>query len=519
MNIRKFFKIETYDNFVTEKVDVIQNKLLGDYNAKGKYVINKKIVNELVELVKVKKESYNNSIFATAKTKAGKLIDFQIDFKKNSNSNLAAGVLSTLEPVEKQGGRLTNIIKTPIAKYSNTLTPDFIDRTLETFNVIIADEAIKNKSDEGQDAYLIKRNMLLKALDNLTADNYNVIYEDYFTQRINLLKQTNNAYSKKILAIFNEEFNKMSEYFLVDKKSKKITNYKAMNELLDKAFEDLSGLENYKEQEKQYRERILPILGMFISSAERVEKTAQSQVLDTFPKKTKEALTDTLVDIKQAQQQTASQEVQERNPEVIQTNMNKKINNISEKVGGPVVQERVVEKEVIKEVPVQQDRTPTQEQSAGLSQTNTGSYPRVQSIIDGLNAAAAAGNHDLGHGKGDTPPQNRTSDSDTQTSPQGDMTDDAGEKTLLDMNDEKPILPRENLVEELQRKSEQHKQEQEILLKEQDLSVSAQFPDNIRQQPSAQPSPNGQNTSITSQNSLLQPETPTRKTRERSLFG
>ena len=443
MNIRKFFKIETYDNFVTEKVDVIQNKLLGDYNAKGKYVINKKIVNELVELVKVKKESYNNSIFATAKTKAGKLIDFQIDFKKNSNSNLAAGVLSTLEPVEKQGGRLTNIIKTPIAKYSNTLTPDFIDRTLETFNVIIADEAIKNKSDEGQDAYLIKRNMLLKALDGLTADNYNIIYEDYFTQRINLLKQTNNAYSKKILAIFNEEFNKMSEYFLVDKKSKKITNYKAMNELLDKAFEDLSGLDNYKEQEKQYRERILPILGMFISSAERVEKTAQSQVLDTFPKKTKEALTDTLVDIKQAQQQTASQEVQERNPEVIQTNMNKKINNISEKVGGPVVQERVVEKEVIKEVPVQQDRTPTQEQSfdehqefsAGSSQTNTGVSQTAQSIMDALNA-----------GKRDAAIQTDT----PHEQPHEDIADDAGEKKLLDDHDmQQPISKTDSIGEDL----------------------------------------------------------------------
>ena len=112
MNIKKFIKLDTHDNFVTEKADVIQNKLLGDYNAKGKYVINKKIVNELVELKKVKLESYNNSIFVNAKTQSGRVIDFQIDFKKNSNSNLATGVLSTLEPVEKQGGRLTNIIKT-----------------------------------------------------------------------------------------------------------------------------------------------------------------------------------------------------------------------------------------------------------------------------------------------------------------------------------------------------------------------------------------------------------------------
>lgn len=353
MNIKKFIKLDTHDNFVTEKADVIQNKLLGDYNAKGKYVINKKIVNELVELKKVKLESYNNSIFVNAKTQSGRVIDFQIDFKKNSNSNLATGVLSTLEPVEKQGGRLTNIIKTPIAKYTNELVPDFIDRTLKTFNVVINDEgdAKEFKEDETQDAYLLKRNMLLKALDKLTVESYNVIYEDYFTQRINLLKKTNNAYTKKVLAIFNDEFSKVSEYFLVDKKSKKVTNYKAMNELLDKAFEDLTGLENYSEQEKQYREKILPVLGMFITSAERVEKTAQQQVLDTFPKKTRDALTDTLVDVKQTQESVIPPEIQEKNPKVIKDKMDKKLGSIANLAGieSPVSKQQ--------EIPVQTQQT------------------------------------------------------------------------------------------------------------------------------------------------------------------
>lgn len=343
MNIKKFIKLDTHDNFVTEKADVIQNKLLGDYNAKGKYVINKKIVTELVELKKVKVESYNNSIFVNAKTQFGRNIDFQIDFKKNSNSHLATGVLSTLEPVEKQGGRLTNIIKTPIAKYTNELVPDFVDRTLKAFNVVVnAEGDVKERKEENVDAYLLKRNMLLKALDKLTVESYNTIYEDYFTQRINLLKKINNSYSKKILAIFNEEFSKISEHFLMDKKSKKVTNYKAMNELLDKAFEDLAGMENYEEQEKQYREKILPILLMFINSAERLEKTSHSQVLDTFPRKAKEALTDTLVDIKQTQTSAIPHEVQEQNPQALQDKMNKKIESIDEKLNKEQTQQKTV---------------------------------------------------------------------------------------------------------------------------------------------------------------------------------
>ena len=42
----------THDNIFTEKVDVIKSRLLGDYNAKGKYIINKKIVEELIDLKK-----------------------------------------------------------------------------------------------------------------------------------------------------------------------------------------------------------------------------------------------------------------------------------------------------------------------------------------------------------------------------------------------------------------------------------------------------------------------------------
>ena len=65
-------------------------------------------------------------------------------------------------------------------------------------------------SNEGQDRkdvddeYIVKRNMLLNYLDQMTQESYNIIYEDYFTQRINLLKQVNNSYTKKVLAIFND---------------------------------------------------------------------------------------------------------------------------------------------------------------------------------------------------------------------------------------------------------------------------------------------------------------------------
>lgn len=325
----KFKMAKTFDEYTTEKLDIVQNKLLGDYNANGIYVINKKISAELLDLKKIKKESYNNEIFCTAVTNSGRIIDFEIEFKKNSASKLAVAELSVLEGVPKQGGRMMNIIKTPIGKFTGEITPDFVDKALAKFKVVV------NAADEGQDRkdvddeYIVKRNMLLNYLDQMTQESYNIIYEDYFTQRINLLKQVNNSYTKKILAIFNDEFNKISDYFLLDKKTKKVTNYKAMNELLDKAFEDLSGLSEYEEQEKMFREKMLPILGIFVAGAERIDSSSKKTVLETVPKRFKEILTEPLLDKKQMEESRIPPTVKETNQEII----NKEIKTAMEKIG------------------------------------------------------------------------------------------------------------------------------------------------------------------------------------------
>lgn len=328
----KYKRALTVDEYTTEKCDVIANKLLGDYNANGIYVINKKVAEELLNTKKIKKESFNNEIFCTTKTSSGRIVDFDISFKKNSQSNMAVAELYVLEGVPKQGGRMMNVLKTPIAKFTQEITPNFVDLALAKFNVGV------DASDEGQemkevdDIYISKRTTLLSYLDKMTADNYNIVYEDFFTQRINLLKSMNNAYSKKILAIFNEEFNKVSDMFLIDKKHKKVTNFKAMNELLDKAFEDLSGLEQYNEQEKMYKEKILPILAMFIQGAERIESSSMKSVLDTVPKRLKDDLTEPLIDKKQMSESRMEPTVKETSKSTLKRELDSSMEDMADKI-------------------------------------------------------------------------------------------------------------------------------------------------------------------------------------------
>lgn len=335
----KFKKADTFDEYTTEKLDVVQNRLLGDYNAAGIYNINKKISAELSELKKVKKESYNNEFFCTSKTHGGRVVDFEISFKKNSETQMLVAELYVLEGVPKQGGRMMNILKTPIGKYTSEVTPDFVDVALKKFNVVDPEEDEGQERKEIDDEYITKRGMLLSAIDKLTADSYNVIYEDYFTQRINLLKATNNAYSKKILAIFNDEFNKISDFFLLDKKTKKVINYKAMNELLDKAFEDLYGLDEYAESEREFKQRLLPILTMFISGAERIDSSAKKSVLDNVPKRFKDDMEETLQDMKQAQESRLNPEVKESNKDMLFKGLKGKFDRIKSTVFGKGIEE------------------------------------------------------------------------------------------------------------------------------------------------------------------------------------
>lgn len=330
----KYKQVETFDEYTTEKLDVIKNKLFGDYNAKGVYVINKKVSAELLNLKKIKKDSYNNEVFCTATTNSGEHIDFGVTFKKNTQSQLAVAELYVMESIPKQGGRMMNVKKTTIGKFSDKLTPDFVDRALKQFNVELNADDLGQEVKEIDDEFIVKRNMLLGYLDKMSEDSYEIIYEDYFSQRINMLKSVDNNYTRKILVIFNEEFDKISDYFLLDKKTKKVLNYKAMNELLDKAFEDLYGLDEYAKEEKDFKERMIPILGLFISGAARIEDEAKKKVLDAVPKKMKDYLTEPLIDINQANKETVEPTVKETNKKQVSEEIKDKLERLVDRSDG-----------------------------------------------------------------------------------------------------------------------------------------------------------------------------------------
>ncbi len=292
-NINRLEKEPTVDGYVTEKLDVLYNGLLGEYNQNGKYIISPQIITELVKVRKYRRNSFNNAVYCVAQSKVIGDILFEIIFKKNSKDEGAA-TLNVLEHIKKVNGYILNTIKTPISVYKAPISPRFIDHACEAFSLIQdAGEGMEYTADKiDEQIYILAKHELSNMLGKLSFEEYNMIYEGFFKKRMEILKDMNNPFSKQILDTFDLEYDKIKNFFL-SKKSP--LQYKALNELLDKVIEDVSGLtpEN-RQAEEDYRVQITPVLKGFMLQAGTLETKCIKEVEKEFPRGKKEVLKEVL---------------------------------------------------------------------------------------------------------------------------------------------------------------------------------------------------------------------------------
>lgn len=238
-------KIKSLDDYVTENVDVIQNKLLGDYNSKGYYCIEQRITNELIKLPKTIKESYNSDIFCTSKTRNGEVVDFKISITNNVEKNEDIAVLEVLEKVAKQGGKSVQMIKTVIGKYIGEDNANFTQKALKYYNV--SRPGVGQEVVEYEDKNINNRKEFLTQLDDLSYEAFNKAYKDYYNRRLKVLKHEHNTFSKDIMDMIKEDYdNPAIAMFLKNKKYKNGMNYKAMNETMDNAVRYYADCPQYK---------------------------------------------------------------------------------------------------------------------------------------------------------------------------------------------------------------------------------------------------------------------------------
>ena len=280
---KDFVRKDTQDNFVTEKMDIIKNNLLGEYDDNGNYYIAPQIVSELIELKKVRKSSYNNSMFCCGSLLGYGEIMFEITFDNSrDDDDMATSSLFVLEEVEKVNGYLQNIIKTKIAEFKSTVD-NFLDESYSKFHVTDEDEEGDDEGKEKksledlniEDSYILAKKAYMLLLSKLSEEKMLDAYGKYFTFRLSKLTKLDNEFSNAVLNSFNERYALIEEVFLKEK------NYKALNELLDACIEEISGTkEIFIQQEAEFNVECKDALDTFTESVTRFSDKANAKAFN-----------------------------------------------------------------------------------------------------------------------------------------------------------------------------------------------------------------------------------------------
>lgn len=281
-------KKSSQDNYTTEKVNVISNCLLGNY-INNEYVISDDIKSELTKVRKVKKSVYKNSVFCSAYIVGYGDVIFEVTFQKNSVKNIAMAELFVLEDEYKINGYIQNTVRTKISEFTGELE-NFIEKTYDHFAIVLTEDGGRDyneKVDISMNAYIFAKKSFSMNMAKLTSKEYNKLYKNYVTARLEALKGVNNDYSKMILNKFNGEFSKIEKFFLKD------NNYKALSELLDKCIEDCSGINPMlKQQEKECMDKLVPIVNDFSKQADEIYAKAQPKAMSGLNKNDKALMED-----------------------------------------------------------------------------------------------------------------------------------------------------------------------------------------------------------------------------------
>ncbi len=286
----------TLDGYASEQIEVISNGLLGAYDDDGHYTISEPVKQELVNMTKYKKTTFNNSVFCVVNRPGlGELV-FKIDYEKNTNDQVAKATMYVLENLYKVNGYLQNTIKTPIAEFVGDLD-NFIETSYRKFNVNVIwsdddDEGMERKGEDDPSvyAYISAQKQFISALDRLTTDKYNKIYEEYFTERLRVLNAQGTDFSRAVLETFRQEYAKIEKFFLSAK------DYKALSQLLDVCVEKnkLSRAPKTPQeqaqvaQEQQYIKAITPSIEKFSKAAEQIRESAVEKAKNRLSKDDKQ---------------------------------------------------------------------------------------------------------------------------------------------------------------------------------------------------------------------------------------
>lgn len=216
----------------SQMLDVIDNLMLGDFNKKGSYIMDKGIVDQLVKLRKIYQYSFGSTTFCQSAQNIGGFgnIDFAIKMKSNKQDGTVSANLQVLETIDRANGYYQNTNSATIATYTAKDTPSFVVDMLKHFNVISKKEdgLLATETKEEDVGLIVARKKYEKILKDGMLGKTEDKYKALFQKRLKLLSKA--GIGKKILQEFEKETYKVNGWFL---KEGMPGYYRYLNQILD----------------------------------------------------------------------------------------------------------------------------------------------------------------------------------------------------------------------------------------------------------------------------------------------
>lgn len=252
--MEKIKNVDCRENEQFNKLETITNRLLGNY-VDSTYTIDKIISAELATMPKVIASDFNGKIFAESDTDSGKFT-FEISFDiENRFANLYI-----LERIVKANGYIVNTLRTLVSSV-RCVSADMTEKAKKAFHVVTDGEVLSMSNYPNISTEL---NVKSRANQRYMA-KIDELYGKLFVAKMGALNQQKDDFCDAVLNNFNDEHNKIEDYFLKDK------NYKALCDLLQANIYMISGTsEQFITQEQHLNNMLLVDINRFVLGAENI---------------------------------------------------------------------------------------------------------------------------------------------------------------------------------------------------------------------------------------------------------
>lgn len=215
----------------TQRNDVLDNLLLGDFNMVGAYVINNAIVEELIKLTKVYTDTFGKSIFCDSLKKFGKdVLHFRLNIIKGEPSeHKVTASLEILETIDRANGYYQNTNTCLVDSHIFDDGKNVEEKIFKFYNILAnTDKGAEKIENDYEVPNILHRQAELERLNKMCLPTSARFEKELFEKRIRAL--SSNFKSRNILEEFNRQVFHIKDD-LLDKHNPRY--FRHLNQILD----------------------------------------------------------------------------------------------------------------------------------------------------------------------------------------------------------------------------------------------------------------------------------------------